>query len=412
MEYFAKLIVAAALSACAMGIQAASPPDLEKATPMEVPQALVVMLKYDLSYDAFASSVQMDERIETAPDAWRYLDHGVLGAVQSLENAYRFRADHVYSHAIKGFAARLTASQVQALKNDPAVEMIEPDKRVSINAQTLPWGVDKVEADLSSTRAGDGWGTVFIPNAYVLDTGIDTTHPDLTVYGHVNFSDAPNADCHGHGTHVAGTIGAKDNAIDVVGVAPGIRLFGVKVLNCFGFGTFASVIKGVDWVTATAIRPAVANMSLTGPTSDALDAAIRRSAALGVFYAVAAGNWGDDACNSSPARAGLGVYNGIMTVAATDVNDTEPAFSNYGLCVDIWAPGVDIPSTALGGGTTVFSGTSMSSPHVAGAAALLLNSQPWLWPLTVEFWLKATAVYPGTLSKDGRAISRLNVRYF
>ena len=175
---------------------------------------------------------------------------------------------------------------------------------MSADAQTLPWGIDKIDADISSTRAGDGSGAVSNVNVYVIDTGVDATHPDLNVVGHVNFAGGPNRDCHGHGTHVAGTIAAKDNAYDVVGVAPGAPITGVKVLGCNGSGSNSGVIAGIDWVTANAIKPAVANMSLGGGASQAIDDAVRRSAASGVFYALAAGNEADQRMHALPAGRG------------------------------------------------------------------------------------------------------------
>jgi len=360
----------------------------------------------------------LDERALRNPEALRYIAAGVAGAVQSLELAHGFLADHVYSAALRGFAARLTAEQIQAIEQNPLVAYVEADGIMTANAQVLPWGIDRVDADISSTLAGNGSGAINNVNAYIIDTGIDQAHPDLNVVNHVNFTPAPllgvigggggNKDCNGHGTHVAGTVAARDNASDVVGAAPGMKLTGVKVLDCAGSGATSTVIKGVDWVTANAQRPAVANMSLGGGVSTALDDAVRRSAASGVVYALAAGNSGANACNSSPARAGAGTNNGIITTAATDQNNQEASFSNFGQCVDIWAPGVNILSTRLGGGTTTLSGTSMASPHVAGVAALLFSTNGTLTPSLLEGELKSDAVGTGTNSKDGRAIQLLN----
>jgi subtilisin family serine protease len=195
-------------------------------------------------------------------------------------------------------------------------------------------------------------------------------------------------------------------------VAPGATLVAVKVLTCSGSGSTSGVIKGVDYVTANATPGrSIANMSLGGGVSQALDDAVIRSAQAGVQYAIAAGNSGADACGSSPARAG--VHDGIITVASTVSNETESSFSNFGACVDIWAPGSSILSTKKGGGTTTMSGTSMASPHVGGAGALVLWSQGTaMAPATVEQWLKNEAVIPGTNSKDGRIITRLSVRNF
>ena len=185
---------------------------------------------------------------------------------------------------------------------------------------------------------------------------------------------------------------------------------GVKVLGCNGSGSTSRVIKGVDWVTAHAIKPAVANMSLGGSISQSLDAAVVTSAESGVFYALAAGNSGANACDSSPARAGTN--NGILTVAATDAAENEASFSNFGNCVDLWAPGVSILSTRRGGGTTTMSGTSMASPHGAGGGALYLSSHTSATPSAVEQELKRTATTTNTSSKDGRSIKRLFVGSF
>ena len=189
-------------------------------------------------------------------------------------------------------------------------------------------------------------------------------------------------------------------------------LHGVKVLGCSGSGSWSGIIAGIDWVTANAVKPAVANMSLAGGPNNAVDEAVRRSAASGVFYALAASNDGGLACSYSPARAGAGTNNGIATTGATDSNDREASWSNYGTCVDLWAPGVSILSTRRGGGTTTMSGTSMASPHVAGAAALYLSSHTGASPSTVESAIKNATQSTGTRSKDGRAITRLYVAGF
>jgi serine protease len=280
------------------------------------------------------------------------------------------------------------------------------------SVQVIPWGISKTQATTSYTLAGNGAGTVTGVRAYIIDTGVDTSSTDLTRAGHINFTgDGRNYDCNGHGTHVAGTVAAIDNALAVVGMGPGVPVYGVKVLNCAGSGTTTSVIRGVDWVAANAVKPAVANMSLGGGASQLLDDAVRNAAAKGVFFSIAAGNSAASACTSSPARIG-GSGNttglGVMTVAATDSSDAEASFSNYGSCVDIWAPGVSVTSLLLGGGTTVMSGTSMASPHVGGAAALYLGRYPTATSASVVSTLKGMAVSPGTKSKDGYAIKRLN----
>ncbi len=311
---------------------------------------------------------------------------------------------HVYRNGLKGYAARMPASRVAALRSDPRVAYVEADGIVKATAQTLTWGVNRIDADVSSTRAGNGWGAITGVNVYVIDSGI-ASQPDLNVVGHANWTgDGRNTDCNGHGTHVAGTVGARDNTSSVVGVAPGVALTGLKVLGCDGSGTTSSVIAAVNWVTSNARKPAVANLSLGGPASQALDDAVRKSAASGVVYAVAAGNEGTNACNSSPGRAGAGTNNGIVTVAATDSSNREASFSNYGSCVDIWAPGASILSTWSNGGTAWASGTSMASPHVGGTAGLFLSRNAAAAPATVEATLRTNVVSPGTTSRDGRTI--------
>ncbi len=300
---------------------------------------------------------------------------------------------YIYSHALKGFAAVVPANRLARLRADPDVAYINPDQVVTIAAQTVPTGIDRIDGELSSTVSGNGSGNVDVDVA-VIDTGIDVDHPDLNVRGGKNCVLGRNTidDGNGHGTHVAGTIAAKDNNSGVVGVAPGARLWSVRVLNNAGSGTWSSVICGVDWVTANAGTIEVANMSLGGSgsepsgsgcsTGDALHDAICNSVGKGVTYAVAAGNDSTDAKGFVPAA-----YDEVITVSAladfdgepgglgsstcrTDEDDTFANFSNYGADVDIIAPGVCINSTWKGGGYNTISGTSMAAPHVAGAAAL------------------------------------------
>jgi subtilisin family serine protease len=322
------------------------------------------------------------------------------------------RISHVYDDALDGYAASIPDELVEVIRADERVALVEQDRVISVagSRQSLPWGIGRIDADVSSTRAGNGSGAVSGVNAYVIDSGI-ASHGDLNVVSPAAFNavgDGKNYDCLGHGTHVAGTIAARDNRKAVVGDAPGTPLTGVKVFDCDGYGTTSGVIAGVDWVTANARKPAVANMSLGGGASLALDLAVENSVRSGVFYAVSAGNKATDACTTSPARAGKG--DGIMTVGAINRDNTEAYFSNYGACVDVWAPGSGILSTRMGGGTTKMSGTSMAAPHVAGAAALYLSGHPEASPATVEARLEADAIATGTQSKDGRAIERLNAR--
>jgi aqualysin 1 len=325
-------------------------------------------------------------------------------AVADLHAArYGAAVDNVWSAALHGYSAAIPNDRVAALRADENVAYVVRDG-VATTAQTLPWGVDKIDADLSSTLAGNNTGAIVNVDAYVIDTGIDVSHPDLNVVEFRSFTNGPKTDCNGHGSHVAGTIGAKDDANGVVGVAPGIRLHAVKVLNCAGSGSWSSVINGINYVAGTTARPAVANMSLGGPQNTAVDDAVKGAVGKRVFFAVAAGNDGADACGHSPAAAGT--TDGVATTAATDSNDLEASFSNFGKCVDIWAPGVSIYSTYKSGGYATLSGTSMATPHVAGGAALYLSRNTGASPSSVETALKNAAASTGTSSKDGRAISR------
>jgi subtilisin family serine protease len=307
-------------------------------------------------------------------------------AAQDLAAQYGGSVDAVWQSALHGFALRTDAAGAKRLAADPRVAYVQQDSVISL-ATTQPnppsWGLDRVDQhnlplDSSYTYAT----TASNVHAYVIDTGIRTTHTTFggrAAWG-TNTIDANNTDCNGHGTHVAGTVGGAE-----YGVAKGVSLVAVKVLNCAGSGTLASVIGGVNWVTANAVHPAVANMSLGGGADATLDAAVANSIASGVSYAVAAGNGdifgnGVDACTVSPARVGTAI-----TVGATDINDTKPVFSNFGTCLDIFAPGVAITSSWGTGdtATNTISGTSMATPHVAGVAALYLATHPADSPATV-----------------------------
>jgi aqualysin 1 len=389
---------------------------------------VVVTLKSTTDFSRFEREFVSDQR--TAGQA-AYHSHAVVGAVMSLERTHGFRADAFFSRAIQGFAASLTQTQIEALTRHPMIERIEADTPlqvapITIAAQVPDWGIPKIHADISSTRSGDGTGTVSGVNVYVIDSGVDATHPDINLVNHVNFYPGEaNADCNGHGTGVAGIIAAKDNGDFTVGVAPGAPVTGVKVVGCQGLTWPSFIIAGVDWVTANAVKPAVANMSLGSLIPIiALNTAVQNSAASGVFYAVAAGNGNPlnndepfNACYSSPAGAAYNannIPNGVVTVGATTMTDEQASFSNFGVCVNLWAPGVGNTTTWLmsEGGMRTGSGTSFASPYVAGGAALLLSRYPTLHPILVEYVLLVTADLTGTASQDGTPIRRLNVRLF
>jgi subtilisin family serine protease len=344
-----------------------------------------------------------------APRADRYivvLKNAVDSNAVANLHAERYGAsvEQVWSSALHGYSAVIPNDRVAALRADQNVAYVELDGIATTAAQTLPWGIDKIDADVSSTLAGNGSGAISNVDAYVIDTGIDTSHPDLNVVEFKQYANGPPRDCNGHGTHVAGTIGARDDAAGVVGVAPGIRLHAIKVLNCAGSGSWSDVISGINYVAATTARPAVANMSLGGPQNKAVDDAVKGAVAKGVFFGVAAGNDGGDACGHSPAAAGT--TSGVDTVAATDSSDTEASWSNYGNCVDIWAPGVSIYSTYKSGSYATLSGTSMATPHVVGGAALYLSSHTTASPGAVETALHNAATTTSKKSKDGRTIIR------
>jgi subtilisin len=313
---------------------------------------------------------------------------------------YGLEVGFVYRHALDGYSAVVPEARVDDLRADANVAFLSPDGEVSATAQTLPTGVDRIEGDLSSTASGNGSGSVNVPVA-VIDTGIDLDHPDLNVMGGVNCSSGPSfEDGNGHGTHVAGTIGAKDDGVGVVGMAPGTPLYAVRVLNNSGSGSFASVICGVDWVTANAasLGIKVANMSLGGsggdstcPSNDAFHQAICNSVAAGVTYVVAAGNSGGEFSGLVPATFGevltvtaVADFNGqpgggASPTCRTDVDDTAADFSSFTTTTSsdvghtIAGPGVCILSTWKRDGYNTISGTSMATPHVAGAAALCLT---------------------------------------
>ncbi len=295
---------------------------------------------------------------------------------------------HVYRSALKGFSATMSKARAAGLASDPRVAYVEQDSRVRLNeTQTgATWGIDRVDQrDLPLSTTYIYGTTASNVSAYIIDTGIRTSHSEFggratvgtdTVGGGRN-----GQDCQGHGTHVAGTVGGK-----TYGVAKAVKLVAVRVLDCAGSGTTAGVIAGVDWVTANAQKPAVANMSLGGGANTSLDDAVKKSIASGVSYAVAAGNgnflgWPANACNYSPARVPEAI-----TVGATDSGDRRASFSDYGTCLDLFAPGVNITSAWKDGdtATSTISGTSMAAPHTAGAAALYVSANPTATPAQVR----------------------------
>jgi subtilisin family serine protease len=304
-----------------------------------------------------------------------------------------------YTAAIKGFAAHLTEQAVEALRRNPNVAYIQPDQVVQISdvESNAPWGLDRIDQRTLPLDSSYSWGmSGSRVNVYIIDTGIRSTHRDFGGRVVPAFNSAKgkgsSEDCHGHGTHVAGTVGGAS-----YGVAKAVTLYAVRVLDCYGGGTSSGVIAGIDWVTANHLSPAVANMSLGGSYDQALNAAVEGSINSGVTYAIAAGNSATDACTFSPASAPHAI-----TVGASNKLDEQANYSNFGNCVDLYAPGSAIKSdwNTSDIASYTLSGTSMAAPHVAGAAALYLEDHPLDSPGAVAAALAATATQ-GLITKIG-----------
>jgi subtilisin family serine protease len=327
----------------------------------------IVVLKENKGFSASAISTQAD----------------TLGTKYGAEVGYK------YSTALKGFSVTATEAEAKQLAADGNVAYVQQSQKFTVSdtqANPPSWGIDRLDqrdlpVDNSYTYANKGDGVT----AFVIDTGVMVDHPTFEGRATGGFDaidgDTDPADGHGHGTHVAGTIGGAE-----YGVAKGVSIVGVRVLDDSGSGTTEQVVAGIDWVTQNHSGPSVANMSLGGGADEALDEAVRNSVASGVTYAIAAGNSSADANGFSPARV-----TEAITVAASDISDAQADFSNFGNVVDIYAPGVDITSSWNDGATNTISGTSMATPHVAGAAALFLQNNPAATPADVATGLTGAA---------------------
>ncbi|WP_019855576.1 S8 family serine peptidase [Actinopolyspora mortivallis] len=333
---------------------------------------------------ADAQAAIADNYIVVFEDAAANGPGGVSAAATDLAQRYGGSVERTYETALRGFSVSMDENAAERLAADSRVKYVEQNQRVhAFGTQQDPpsYGLDRIDQrdlplDGSYTYPNEGSGVT----AYVIDTGVRVSHNTFEGrashgYDFVDNDSVAN-DCNGHGTHVAGTVGGAE-----YGVAKDVDLVGVRVLDCQGSGSYAGVIDGIDWVTQNADGPSVANMSLGGSASSAVDDAVRNSISSGVTYGIAAGNSSADACNYSPARVEEAV-----TVGATNRRDGEASYSNYGSCLDIYAPGSNITSAWIGSDsdTNTISGTSMAAPHVTGAAALVLADTPSASPAQVR----------------------------
>ncbi|GAA0257560.1 hypothetical protein GCM10010492_68160 [Saccharothrix mutabilis subsp. mutabilis] len=328
------------------------------------------------------------------------LKDGSAASAEKLANQYGGKVDRVFRSALNGFTVSLPESAAKRLAANPAVEYVEQDQVFHVQAtQTNPpsWGLDRIDqrnlplnSSYSYTSTGSG------VNVYVIDTGVRISHSTFGGRARNGYDAVDNdnvaQDGNGHGTHVAGTIAGSQ-----YGVAKGATIYGVRVLNNSGSGTTAGVVAGIDWVTANHVKPAVANMSLGGGASTTIDSAVRRSISAGVTYAIAAGNSNANASNYSPARV-----TEAITVGATTNTDARASYSNYGSVLDIFAPGSSITSAWHTGdtATNTISGTSMATPHVAGAAARYLQNNRAATPAQVATYLTGQST-PSKVTSPG-----------
>jgi subtilisin family serine protease len=360
--------------------------------PKPVKGSYIVVLKDDAARDA-------NDALSRVPSVDEV-------ATEIVVHQNRGRKDRVFRHALKAFSVKASPAEAELIADDYRVAWVEEDGEMSVVATQsgATWGLDRIDQrdrPLSGTYTYNQTGAGV--HAYVIDTGVRATHQQLAGrmgngYTAINDGQGTN-DCNGHGTHVAGTIGGTTH-----GVAKGVTVHAVRVLGCSGSGSTSGVIAGVDWVRANRVLPAVANMSLGGGASSALDQAVANSIAAGVTYAIAAGNSNADACGGSPARVAA-----ALTVGATTSSDARASYSNYGTCLDLFAPGSGITSAwhTSDTATNTISGTSMATPHVAGAAALYLQAYPSSSPAQVASALVSAATQGKVTSAGSGSPNRL-----
>ncbi|XP_033103057.1 aqualysin-1-like [Anneissia japonica] len=308
---------------------------------------------------------------------------GIAGenVFEDIVTKYGGRILRRYKHIFKGVSLELKSKALDKIRRLAIVDFIEEDGVATIDS-VASWGLDRIDQEqlpidgVYQHNLGDGKNV----HVYILDTGLNAAHEDFegraSITTEMDMYGGTGDDCQGHGTHCAGTVGSK-----TYGVAPGVQLYGVRVLKCNGAGSYSVIMQGMDWVAKNHQSPAVASISIGGSYSRLMNEAANALVKAGVTVVVAAGNDNTDACNRSPASSG-----DVITVAASNKNDNKPTWSNYGECVNIFAPGAGIPSTYIGSTTAMktSSGTSMATPHVAGVAALILGQDSTLTPADVK----------------------------
>lgn len=331
----------------------------------------------------------------------------VVNQAERMARSADGQIDKQYFHNLRAFSLKTDLEGAKRLANNPDVAFVEADRTIYLfnNQESAPWGLDRIDSrnglDGSYGYASSGNGV----HAYIIDTGIRSTHDQFegrVAEGFTSIDDGKGSeDCMGHGTHVAGTVGGKD-----YGVAKNVTLYPVRVFGCSGSTTTTAILDGIEWVAKNAVKPAVANMSLGGGRSEVLDIAVENLVKSGVIAVVAAGNSNRNACDFSPAAVPSAI-----TVGSTTSRDSRSSFSNFGRCVDIFAPGSDIRSAWWNSddATSTISGTSMAAPHVAGAVALVLEMMPDTNALDMEMILKQTAT-PQIIENKG--VSSPNLMLF